>query len=195
MKLGVYRNWLLIQVVLNGANKDVFPEICSTVPTIVEFSEEIPYLSKTTTPCWKYCFTKKNNHRRFIRLKFYYIFTESAKLRALRAKNVLTCQHVLCAYMLPCQHALRDHVATCLACLSTNMPYVLTCSHAQVPTCFACLTYSRAHVSMCIPCALASVPWVLTCLPYLRTHLSTCLKSLASHGLRDHVFTPCLHSK
>ena len=32
---------------------------------------------------------------------------ESAKLRATRAKNVLTCQSVLRAYVLTCQRALR----------------------------------------------------------------------------------------
>ena len=49
---------------------------------------------------------------------------ESAKLRALRAKNVFTCQRalrayvpmrerVLRAYVLTCQRALRAHVPTC----------------------------------------------------------------------------------
>ena len=42
-------------------------------------------------------------------------FIESAKLRALRAKNVLTCQR-----------ALRAYVLTCLACLRANVPCVLT---------------------------------------------------------------------
>ena len=39
-------------------------------------------------------------------------FKEFAKLRALRAKNVLVCQRALRAYVLTCQRALRDYVLT-----------------------------------------------------------------------------------
>ena len=38
---------------------------------------------------------------------------ESAKLRALRAKNVLTCQLALRTYVHMCQRALRAYVLTC----------------------------------------------------------------------------------
>ena len=38
---------------------------------------------------------------------------ESAKLRALRAINVLTCQRALRAYVLTRQRALRPYVLTC----------------------------------------------------------------------------------
>ena len=38
---------------------------------------------------------------------------ESAKLRALRPKNVLTYQRALRAYVLTCQRALRAYVLTC----------------------------------------------------------------------------------
>ena len=49
---------------------------------------------------------------------------EFAKLHALRAKNMLTCQLFLRAYMLTC----------------------LACSRAQVPTCLACSHALRAYV-------------------------------------------------
>ena len=52
---------------------------------------------------------------------------ESAKLRALRAKNVLACQSVLRAYVLSCQRALHAYVLTCLRALRA---YVLTCKSA-----------------------------------------------------------------
>ena len=64
---------------------------------------------------------------------------ESAKLLALRAKNVLMCQRALrayalmcqrvfCAYVLMCQRALRPYVLTCQRALR---PYVLTCQRAS----------------------------------------------------------------
>ena len=66
---------------------------------------------------------------------------ESAKLRALRAKNVLACQRALRVYV--------SCVLTYLACL-----------HAHVPTCLACLPALRAYVLTC-KCALRT--YVLTC--------------------------------
>ena len=56
------------------------------------------------------------------------IFDESAKLRAMRAKNVLTCQRALCDYVLTCQRALRAYVLTCQRALCA---YVLKCQHAS----------------------------------------------------------------
>ena len=56
---------------------------------------------------------------------------ESAKLRALRAKNVLTCQR-----------ALRAQLSTCLGCLRANMPYLLTCSRGNVPCGILCPSIS-----------------------------------------------------
>ena len=53
---------------------------------------------------------------------------DSAKLRALRAKNVLVCQRVLRAYVLKCQRASRAYVLTCLRALSF---YLLTCQRAN----------------------------------------------------------------
>ena len=53
---------------------------------------------------------------------------ESAKLRALRAKNVLTCQCVLRAYVLSCQRALRAYVPMRQRVLRA---YVLTCQRAS----------------------------------------------------------------
>ena len=75
-------------------------------------------------------------------LKFYvqfllsFIYPESAKLHAPRAKNVLACQRalrVLRAQVPPCLACLCAHVPTCLACLRANVPWVLTCSPAKVP--------------------------------------------------------------
>ena len=77
-----------------------------------------------------------------VRFKF-----KSAKLRALRAKNVLACQRALRAYVLMCQRALRADVLTWQRAL-----------RAHVPTCLACL---RAHVTTCLSCLCAHVP---TCL-------------------------------
>ena len=50
-----------------------------------------------------------------------YILRESAKFRATRAKNVLTCQRAFRAYVPTCLHVLRAHVPTCLA------RYLATC--------------------------------------------------------------------
>ena len=57
-----------------------------------------------------------------VRFKF-----ESAKLRALRAKNVLACQRALRAYVMMCQRALRAYVLTYKRALRA---YVLTCQRA-----------------------------------------------------------------
>ena len=61
---------------------------------------------------------------------------ESAKLRALRAKKMLTCQRALRAYVPMCPARLPAYVPTCPAYLP-----------AQVPTCFACL---GEHVTTCL---------------------------------------------
>ena len=55
-------------------------------------------------------------------------FRESIKLRALRAKNVLTCHCALRAYVLTCQRALRAYVLTCQRALRA---YVPTCQPAS----------------------------------------------------------------
>ena len=52
---------------------------------------------------------------------------ESAKLRALRAINVLVNQRALRAYVLTCQRALRAYVLTCLRALRAYVLCVLTC--------------------------------------------------------------------
>ena len=49
-------------------------------------------------------------------------------MRALRAKNVLTCQRSLRAYVLSCQRALHAYVFTCQCALRA---YVLTCERAS----------------------------------------------------------------
>ena len=86
---------------------------------------------------------------------------KSAKLRALRAKNMLTCQCTLLAYVLTCLTCSRAHVPTCLACLRAHVRMCVACLRAHVPTCLACL---RAHVQACFACSLAHVPMCLECL-------------------------------
>ena len=64
--------------------------------------------------------------------------TESAKMRALHAKNVLARQRAFLAYMLTCQRALFANVLMCqcalhiyvLTCQSALRTYVLTCQRA-----------------------------------------------------------------
>ena len=60
----------------------------------------------------------------FTSISFNTYINESAKLRALRGKNVLTCKRALCAYVLTCKHPLRADVLTCQRALGA---YVLTC--------------------------------------------------------------------
>ena len=70
------------------------------------------------------------------------LLRESAKLRALSAKNVLACQRALRAYVPTCLECLRGHVPTypvCLRahvpmCISAYEPWVLTCSCVNVPS-------------------------------------------------------------
>ena len=81
---------------------------------------------------------------------FFNVTKSSAKLCALCAKNVLTCQRALRAYVVTCKRA-------------------FACLHADVPTCLACL---RVHMPMCLACLLDHV---VTCLPCLRAHVPTCL--------------------
>ena len=73
---------------------------------------------------------------------------ESAKLRALRAKNVHTCQRALRTYVLTYQRALRAYVPTCLVCLRANVPCVLTCQRASFDVTifsFAAIVAEVAH--------------------------------------------------
>ena len=64
-----------------------------------------------------------------------YEFLKSVKLRVIRAKNVITCQRALRAYVLTCKRALRAHVLTCQRVLHTDLLRCLTCPRAHVPTC------------------------------------------------------------
>ena len=56
-----------------------------------------------------------------------FVFVESAKLRAVRAKNVLACQR-----------ALRAYVLCVLTCSRTNVPCVFMCSRANLPCVLTC---------------------------------------------------------
>ena len=102
----------------------------------------------------------------FLSSNSYYRFflQEPAKLRALRAKNVLACQHPLRAYVLTCQRALHAFVFRCQRALCAYVLMFLASERAQVPTCFACLS---AHVPTCLACLLV--------------HLLTYLKGLFAH--------------
>ena len=82
---------------------------------------------------------------------------ESAKLRALHAKNVLTCQCALHAYMPTCQHALHTYLLTCQHALHA---YMFTCQHAL-----------HAYV---LTCQRALHAYVLTCQCALCAHVPTC---------------------
>ena len=90
-----------------------------------------------------------SNKRRFTSNSYQNNHLESAKLCALHAKNVLTsqcalrayvlnmptCLECLCAHMPMCYVGLRAHVPTCLACLRVRVPTCHACLHAHVPTC------------------------------------------------------------
>ena len=66
---------------------------------------------------------------------------ESARLRTLHAKNVLTCQRAFRAYVFTFQRVLHAHVLTCecafhayvLTCQHAMRVYVLTCQHVLGP--------------------------------------------------------------
>ena len=85
---------------------------------------------------------------------------ESAKLRALRAKNVIPCQRALCAYVPTCLRALCAYVLTCQRALRGYVLTCLVCLRAHVPTCFAC---SRTHMPCVLTCSCANAPCALTC--------------------------------
>ena len=84
-----------------------------------------------------------------------FVFVESAKLRAVRAKNVLACQRASRANVpcvLTCFAFLRAHVPTCLACLCAHVPTCLACSRANVLCLFTC------QLSCVLKCSRANVP-------------------------------------
>ena len=64
-----------------------------------------------------------------------YILRESAKFRATRGKNVLTCQRAFRAYVLSYQRASRAYVPTCLRVLRAHVP---TCLARYLATCLLC---------------------------------------------------------
>ena len=61
-------------------------------------------------------------------------FFEQVILRALRAKNVLTCQRALRTYVLTYQRALRAYVVMCQRALSAYVPMCLACVRAHMQT-------------------------------------------------------------
>ena len=93
-----------------------------------------------------------------------YTHNESAKLHALHAKNMLTCQHALCAYVLTCscahllcvlkcpraKRALHAYVSMYLACLHAHLPMCLACLCAHLPTCLVCSHAQRANFDVTI---------------------------------------------
>ena len=88
------------------------------------------------------------------------IYFESAKLRALSVKNVLTCQGALRAYVLKCQRALCAYVLTCQRALRAYVLMFQRVLRARVLTCQRAL---RTHV--------------LTCQRALRTYMLTCQRA------------------
>ena len=102
--------------------------------------------------------------------------SESAKLRALRAKNVLMFQRVLRAYIPTCLACLRAHVSTCLACWCANVLCVFTCQRVF-----------RAYVQSALRVL------VLTWQCPLRAYMLTCPRTLRAlpanwqSALRAHV--------
>ena len=91
----------------------------------------------------------------------YSAFEESAKLCALRAKNVLTFQRTLPAYVLTCQRTLRAYVLKCQhifhACMLTSQralrAYVLMRQHVLHAYMLTCQSALHAHVSTCFTCS------------------------------------------
>ena len=65
---------------------------------------------------------------------------ESAKLRALRAKNVLTCLRALRAYVLTCQRALRAYVLVCKRAILNNVNLYI------IQICWLYLRLKRANI-------------------------------------------------
>ena len=120
---------------------------------------------------------------------------QSIKLRALNAKNVLTCSHANVPCMLTCSGALCAYVPTRVVCSGANVPCVLTylhvnvllCLHSYIPLCLACL---YAHVPTCFVCSRTQVPVCLECLRVSHINifcvlmyscLSTCLANSHPH--------------
>ena len=89
---------------------------------------------------------------------------ESAKLRALRTKDVLTCLRALPAYVLTCQCALRAYVLTCQRALHA---YVLTCQRVL-----------RAYV---LTCQRVLRAYVLTCQRALRAYVLVCKRAILNN--------------
>ena len=114
---------------------------------------------------------------------------DSAELRAHHAKNVITCQRGLCAYMYTRQRALNTHMLTCqytlrayvLVCLTSLHIYVLTCQRALNAY---MLIQERALYAHVLTCQRALPYYVLMCKRVFRTHVITC-----QHALRANVLT------
>ena len=100
-------------------------------------------------------------------------FSKSAKLRTLRAKNVLACQRVFCAHVLACQ---RDFCAYVLTCQRALRAYMLMCQRALRAYLLTCQRVLLVYV-LCLPCfacSRASVSCVLC--------VSTCLRATTTNN-------------
>ena len=148
---------------------NTFFQISVNVPLIVppDLKEVIHPIILKTINNWRNVFNKKWSH----------LNGESAKLRHIHAKNVLTCQRALCAYVSTCQCALCAYVPTCqrdfracvFTCQSALRAYVLTCLSVHVPTCHA---YLRAHVPICVACQRTLHAHLVMCLTWPHAHMS-----------------------
>ena len=145
-----------------------------------------PFLEGGTEHCVLRLTTRETTLKKINILDINSRFTNSAKLRPLGAKNVLTCWIVLRAHVLTCERALRAYVLTCQGDLHA---YVLTCQislRALVRKCQRALGAYVRQVSTSLACLCTHVS---TCLASPHAHLPTCLDSIAWHGLRDQVIT------
>ena len=96
-------------------------------------------------------------------------------MHAQLAKNMLTSQCALHAYVLTSQRVLRTYMLTCRRALRA---YMLTCQRALSSLLFTCQRILRAYVHTCERILRAHVPACLAC---SRAHMGTCFACLHAH--------------
>ena len=88
------------------------------------------------------------------------VYVESAKLRALRSKNVLNGQRAFRAYVLTCKRVLSAYVLTYQR---ASHSYVLTYQRVLRDHMLTCQCVLRAYVLICLACLRYNVLCALTC--------------------------------
>ena len=107
---------------------------------------------------------------------------ESAKLHALRAKN-LPCLH---AYMPTCLSSLHAHMLMRLTCLCTHVPCVLLFKHAMHANVLLskhalnAYTLTRVNVPCKLMCSHGNIPWALRHMDCMTTWSPDCLLSFCA---------------